>query len=71
MDRVLDNVSERILFHLENETRSGYLHPDWRWDNEWEYQWTSAWNYDEIYMWYHPKYCLWVWTDGNKGNTLV
>ena len=71
MDRVLDGLSERIWFHIENQTERVDLIQRSRWDSEWEFMWTSAWNYDDIHMIYHPKYNIWCWTDGIKGTTLV
>lgn len=71
MDRWLDRRSDAIWRQLERETERVDLIKRSLWDSEWEYQWTSAWKYDDIYMWYHPKYAIWVWTDGDKGNSLV
>lgn len=69
MARLLDTMSDIIWRALESETNCmDHLN---LWDSEWENQWTSAWNYDEIHMLLDPRTRMWVWTDGNKGNTLV
>ena len=71
MARVLDMLNERIWFAIERQTERVDLMQRSEWDTEWERMWTSEWNYDNIYMIFHPRHQIWVWTDGNKGNSLV
>lgn len=70
MDRLLDNLNERIWNSIAWQTETSHGSYD-HWETEYEMQWTSLWNYDDIHMWYDTKWDMWVWTDGIKGNPLV